>query len=54
VSSPALDGSRTSVSDVHFYVVGDMVHIDETKRQEQHGEYFMEHALRFQQTMEQF
>lgn len=52
--SAPLNGQRTSVSDVHFYIVGDMVHIDEAKRQEQHGSYFLEHALRFQQTMDNF
>ena len=52
--SAPLNGQRSSVSDVHFYIKGDMVFIDEKRRQENHGSYFLEHALRFQQTMDNF
>lgn len=54
-SSP-MDGVRTSISDVHFYVVGDrnpsedMVHIvtDVSSRQQYNGKLFAMNALKFQ------
>lgn len=50
--SPPLDGVSVSVNDIHFYVVGDMVFVDETKQPQRYSQYFLTHALKFQQAIE--
>lgn len=50
-SSPPLSGKRTCLNDVHFYIVGDMVHVEETKRSMRFSQYFMTHSLKFQQAI---
>ncbi len=44
-----LDGSRKSVSDLHFYIEGSNVLVDEGKAPQWYGQYFLTHALKFQQ-----
>jgi hypothetical protein len=46
-----LDGERTSVNDVHFYVVGDMVFIDEARRSSPYAKYFVANAAKFNQAV---
>lgn len=46
-----LEGERTSVNDVHFYVVGDMVFIDEARRSSPYAKYFVANALKFNQAV---
>mmetsp|Transcript_8543 Transcript_8543/g.24345 ORF Transcript_8543/g.24345 Transcript_8543/m.24345 type:complete len:524 (+) Transcript_8543:66-1637(+) len=43
---------RQLVTDVHFYVVDDMVYIDEQRQPQSFSEYFLTNALKFQQAID--
>jgi translation initiation factor 3 subunit L len=48
-SSAALtEGKRAAASDVHFFVSGDMVHIDETRSDQRFGDHFISHMHKFE------
>mmetsp|Transcript_14221 Transcript_14221/g.25475 ORF Transcript_14221/g.25475 Transcript_14221/m.25475 type:complete len:526 (+) Transcript_14221:127-1704(+) len=47
-----LEGSRVTVTDLHFHVAGDMVFVDETKQPQRYSQYFLTHALKFQQAID--
>ncbi len=47
-SSP-ISGNRSSVQDIHFYIKNNMLHIEESKSIQRYGEYFLNHACKFQQ-----
>mmetsp|Transcript_16343 Transcript_16343/g.26627 ORF Transcript_16343/g.26627 Transcript_16343/m.26627 type:complete len:520 (+) Transcript_16343:179-1738(+) len=47
-----LDGKSRIVNDVHFYIVGDMVFVDESKQPQRYSQYFLTHALKFQQAID--
>lgn len=46
--SPPLEGKPVVVSDVHFYIVGDMVHVEEAQQIKTFGRHFVFHTLRFE------
>jgi len=50
-SSP-LDSKRVAVNDIHFYIVGEMVFIDETRAPQRYSQYFLTHAFKFQQAID--
>eukprot|EP00512_Aurantiochytrium_limacinum_P003559 CAMPEP_0171502312 /NCGR_PEP_ID=MMETSP0958-20121227/10097_1 /TAXON_ID=87120 /ORGANISM="Aurantiochytrium limacinum, Strain ATCCMYA-1381" /LENGTH=534 /DNA_ID=CAMNT_0012037331 /DNA_START=152 /DNA_END=1756 /DNA_ORIENTATION=+ len=50
--TPALEGTLQVVNDIHFFIVGDMVFMDETKQPQRFAQYFMTYALKFQQTID--
>jgi len=51
-SSPPLEGKMSAVNDIHFYIVGDMVYVGETRTPQRHGQYFLTQALKFQQAID--
>jgi translation initiation factor 3 subunit L len=51
-STPPLEGKVSSVNDTHFYIEGDMVYVGETRAPQRHSQYFLTHALKFQQAID--
>ena len=45
-SSPVIDSVPTSVSNLNYYIVDDMVHITETKRRQTYAKYFLDSAMK--------
>jgi translation initiation factor 3 subunit L len=48
----AIEGQRVSVNDIHFFIVGDMVFIEETRAPQRYSEFFLTHAQKFQQAID--
>lgn len=44
----ALEGERSCANDIHFFLSGEMLHVEETERIQRFSEYFMTHSLKFQ------
>jgi len=45
------EGKRTAASDVHFFISGDMVHIDESREEQRFGDHFISHMHKFEEVI---
>ena len=52
VGTPPMEGSYSSVTDLKYFVYGDMIHISEARAARRYGEYFMNHTLKLQRVIE--
>jgi len=45
------EGRQVSASDVHFFVSGNMVHIDESREEQRFGDHFISHMHKFEEVI---
>ena len=50
-NTPLTEGKMEAASDVHFFVSGDMVHIDESRQEQRFGDYFINHVHKFEEVI---